>query len=130
MLRTLWVSAAQVIAAVVVTMGCFAAAAGAASSGSDSYDDNWEGFEYVLAALVLVPLGAMIAGVLVAKKLRLASWGSFALSVIAVVVVMSFDLWNPGFFSLNLPLALLALVGVNLLLGYTAGMRRDSPDRD
>jgi peptidoglycan/LPS O-acetylase OafA/YrhL len=119
MFRAFWVSLAQVAAAVVVAVGCLVASS-VAARGSDPYDETWEGFEYIVAGLVLVPLGAMIAGPLVARGLRLANWASYSLSVIAVIVVMSLGSGLP--FGI-VPLAVLILIGANLLIAYTTGLR-------
>lgn len=123
--KALWVSFAQVVAAVVVTIGCIVAASVAA--GADSSDDPWAGVEFIFAGLFLVPLGAVIAGPLLARKLRLANWGTYSLSVVAAVVFMSLDLGNSASFFEKLPFAVLALTAVNLLIGYSTGMRREPP---
>jgi peptidoglycan/LPS O-acetylase OafA/YrhL len=128
MFRAFWVSLAQVAAAVLVAVACLVASS-VAARGSDPYDETWEGFEYLVAGLVLVPLGAMIAGSLVARRLRLANWASYSLSVIAVIVIMSL---GSGLLFGIVPLAVLILTGANLLIAYTTGLRltdRGIPDR-
>jgi hypothetical protein len=72
---------------------------------------------------VLVPLGAMIVGLLVAQKLRLANWGAYSLSIIVVLVVLSINLANAG--SGNYQIVFLVPTAVNLLIALSAGMQRD-----
>ena len=112
----------------MITFGCVTASSVAAAN-SGPYGDVSDGMGFALAALLLVPLGAMITGPLVAKKLRLASWGAYSLSVIAAVVTVGLGLRNSSP-SGNVLLIVLVLTAVNLLIGYGAGMRREWPDRD
>jgi hypothetical protein len=118
--KTLVVSLAQVAAAATITFG--------GDSVSSSWADSSEefapgaGIPYMLALLLLAPLGAMIIGPLVAEKLRLAAPGIYSLSFIAGYLVWLLALWNPR--SGNVLFLLLVLAAVNLLIGYSTGMHR------
>jgi hypothetical protein len=119
MFRSLLVSVAQVAAAAVVAYGCITASTIAPRNSSPDIAD---GVPFILAAIVLVPLGAMIVGSLVAKRLRLAEPGAYSLSVIVVIVVLSINPANAG--AANLPIAILVPTAVNLLIAFSAGLRR------
>ncbi|MDA1386292.1 MULTISPECIES: hypothetical protein [Glycomyces] len=79
---------------------------------------------FIMAALLLAPLGAMIIGPLVAKMLRLTARGAFALSVLAVILLVCVLKSSNPSLAQNVPFLLLALTGVNLLIGYGTGMDR------
>ncbi|MDN3243104.1 hypothetical protein [Glycomyces tritici] len=118
--KTLVVSLAQVAAAAAITFG--------GDTVSSSWADSSEAFApgagipYMVALLLLAPLGAMIIGPLVAEKLRLAAPGIYSLAFIAGYLVWLLALWNPR--SGNVLLLLLVLAAVNLLVGYSTGMHR------
>jgi hypothetical protein len=121
MFRTVWVSLAQVTAAVVILYGCVAAASAAPRSPEPDIAD---GVPFVLAAILLVPLGAMFIGPLVATKLRLAAGVGYCFPVVIVVVlVVGLGLFRSSLFG-NVPLLLLVLTTANLLMGYSTGMDR------
>jgi hypothetical protein len=122
MYRTLGVTLAQVAAAVVIVFGCRTASSVAAGSSSGPAGPGG-GIPFMLAALLLVPIGAMIIGPRVAEKLQLAARGAYSLSVIAVILIAVLGVWNPSFFG-YVPLLLLVLAAVNLLIGYSTGMHR------
>ena len=119
--KTLVVSLAQVAAAAAITFGGDAVS----SSWADSSEEfaPGAGIPYMLALLLLAPLGAMIIGPLVSEKLRLAAPGIYSLSFIAGYLVWLLALWHPGR-SGNVLFLLLVLAAVNLLIGYSTGMHR------
>jgi hypothetical protein len=119
--KTLVVSLAQVAAAAAITFGGdFVSSSWA--DGSEEFAPG-AGIPYILALLLLAPLGAMIIGPLVAEKLRLAARGIYSLSFIAGYLVWLLALWNPSS-SGNVLFLLLVLAAVNLLIGYNTGMHR------
>jgi hypothetical protein len=118
MFRSLGVSVAQVATAAVIAYGCWTATSILPRDPGPA--DMADGVPYVLAVIVLVPLGAMIVGLLVAQKLRLANWGAYSLSIIVVFVVF---LANGG--SGNYQIVFLVPTAVNLLIALSAGMQRD-----
>jgi hypothetical protein len=121
MFRSLGVSVAQVATAAVIAYACWTATSIMPREPGPA--DIADGVPYVLAAIVLVPLGAMIVGLLVAQKLRLANWGAYSLSIIVVLVVLSINLANAG--SGNYQIVFLVPTAVNLLIALSAGMQRD-----
>jgi hypothetical protein len=124
MFRTVWVSLAQVIAADVILYGCRAAASAAPRSSEPGIAD---GVPFGIAVTLLVPLGAMFIGPLVATRLRLAAGAAYCLSVVIVVVlVVGLGLSHSSLG--NVPvilLILLILTTANLLIGYSTGMDRN-----
>lgn len=123
MFKSLLVSLAQAATGALIAYSCYHANEVAAKT-SDGPPGPGAAVPFFLAFLLLTPLGAMIIGPLVAKKLQLTARGAYSLSVIAVillfVVVRS---WNPSLAE-NVPFLVLVLTGVNLLIGYGTGMDR------
>jgi hypothetical protein len=130
MFRTLLVSLAQVAAAVVIAYGCFHANTVAARIDTGPPGPG-TGIAFFLAFLLLTPLGAMIIGSLVARKLKLAARGAYSQSVIAIIILVAgLAIWNPDQLE-NVPLCVSVLTAVNLLIGYSTGMHRSwSPPLD
>jgi hypothetical protein len=123
MFRSLVVTVAQVATAAVIAYGCWNALSNAPRNPGQA--TMADGVPYIIAAIVLVPLGAIIVGLLVARKLRLAHWGAYSLSVI---VVMCAFVANAG--SGNYQIVFLVPTAVNLIIAASAGMQRDRPRRN
>lgn len=129
MVKTLWISLAQVATALVVAFVCLTAARSVANERSGPFGDISDGLVvFILAAMVLTPLGAMIIGPLVAERLGLANCGVYSLSVLAVVVLVVFGAQNPDLLRNVGPLSLI-LTTLNLVFGYCTGVWPKKPRR-
>ncbi|MEU6247800.1 hypothetical protein [Glycomyces sp. NPDC047010] len=110
----LWTALAQIAVAAVVAIALVLIGA-AVGSGSKPDDTDWEGFEWVLAAIAVGPLAAAVAGPLIARRLRLAAWPAFFCPVLAAVAVS----YGTGGFVLGS----VALVITAVVIGYAGGLR-------
>ncbi|MEU5872451.1 hypothetical protein AB0A73_12955 [Glycomyces sp. NPDC047369] len=120
--RSLLVSLAQIAVGVAVTYACLTALSvvARASSGPPGFGGA---LPFMVAYMVLAPVGAMIVGPKVAQKLQLAARRAYCLSVVAVILVVVLGAWNPVLH--NVPLLFLVLAAVNLLVGSSTGMHRN-----
>ncbi|MFC3493194.1 hypothetical protein [Glycomyces rhizosphaerae] len=126
MVKTLWISLAQVATAVVVANVCLTASSALRTGPPPDFSDGEVLF--FLAALVLTPLSSMIIGPLVAGKLDLAKPGVYSLSALAAFVLTAIGARTPGVME-NVDVLSLILTTLNLALGYGTGIWRERPRR-